>query len=281
MNKSVYATCWREAIGRPKGLKKSAREGLRNTILSILGNFTSPQDDNFLRCLYCHYVFDDQIDAFKKVMQVLKDKVVFVDTDTCVEMLRGEKPIDGRYFHLSFDDGFRNVFDNALPFLKELGVPAIVFVPTAFIGADWQTARNFCLETNGYEGVIEIATWEEILRAREDGFEIGSHTRQHARFSDISGTDQLVDEIAGSKADLEAKLQEECRYISWPYGTRSDADEISLVMTRETGYSACFGAFRGTIIPHQTDVYSIPRHHIEMQWPLSHIRYFSSGNMEN
>ena len=50
-----------------------------------------------------------------------------------IEILEGKRPIKLNLFHLSFDDGFNNVVTNAL--LREHGVPAAFFVPTAFISA--------------------------------------------------------------------------------------------------------------------------------------------------
>ncbi len=90
----------------------------------------------------------------------------------------------------------------------------------------------------------------------------------------------IKDEILGSKQEIERHLGLECKYISWPYGRLDDTDEESLEMVKNAGYHACFGAFRGTVVPENTDLFSIPRHHFEVQWPISHIEYFLRGNME-
>src|SRR3954451_9220905 len=39
-------------------------------------------------------------------------------------------------FAITFDDAYRSVCDEAAPVLERLGVPATVFVPTAWVGAD-------------------------------------------------------------------------------------------------------------------------------------------------
>ena len=71
----------------------------------------------------------------------------------------------------------------------------------------------------------------------------------------------------------------ECKYISWPYGRITDVDKASLGMMKNAGYQACFGAFRGSVIPKATDMFSIPRSHFEVHWPISHVKYFARGNM--
>jgi peptidoglycan/xylan/chitin deacetylase (PgdA/CDA1 family) len=249
--------------------------------LSAVAAMSRGCGDRFLRCVYCHYVFDDQRAAFERIIRSLQQIGHFVDTDTCVQMCQGTKPIDGRYFHLSFDDGFRNNFTNAVPILRDLGVHAAFYVPSAFVGADYATVREYCLESTRYRGVIEMMSWDDLQAMVEQGFEVGSHTRRHARFSMISGdAARMEDEIAGSKREIETKLGRPCKYIAWPYGRLVDADSASLEVAKRAGYAACFGAFRGTVRPGQTDLFRIPRHQFEPQWPLSHILYFARGNME-
>ncbi|SCX96711.1 polysaccharide deacetylase family protein [Desulfoluna spongiiphila] len=49
--------------------------------------------------------------------------------------LTGERPDGGRPFCvLTFDDGWIDFYENVYPFLARSGVPATVFLPTAFIG---------------------------------------------------------------------------------------------------------------------------------------------------
>ncbi len=275
-----YATRWREAAQLPVGVLPRVRRGARDLAISLQAMLAADRDDRFLRCLFCHYVFDDQREAFERILVALKALGSFVDTDTCVAMLNGERPITGRHFHLSFDDGFRNNCTNAAPLLRAHAIPAIFFVPSAVIGADAAGTAAYCSRIQ-YPATIELMGWEEVRSLADQGFAIGSHTRTHARFSDVSADPaKLEEEIAGSKRDLEARLGIECKYISWPYGKRTDADAPSLAMAKSAGYRACFGAYRGSIRPGVTDRFSIPRHHFEAEWPLSHIRYFARGNRE-
>ncbi|MFO0826605.1 MAG: polysaccharide deacetylase family protein [Phycisphaerales bacterium] len=280
MSELDYATSWRQAALRPVGAADRMRRFARDATLSVLAATRRSWEPRFLRGLYCHYVFDDQREAFERLLVSLRSAATFVDTDTCIDMLAGRKPVDGRYLHLSFDDGFRNNFTNALPVLRKHRVPAIFFVPSAVIGAD-RAAANAYSRRIEYRAAIETMTWDDLATMRDEGYEIGSHTRTHARFSEASADRATLEsEIAGSKRDLEARLGIECKYISWPYGKRSDADAVSLQMARDAGYRACFGAYRGTMTPGVTDLFSIPRHHFEVEWPMAHVKYFARGNME-
>jgi peptidoglycan/xylan/chitin deacetylase (PgdA/CDA1 family) len=197
-------------------------------------------------------------------------------------MMTGKMAIDGRYFHLSFDDGFRVVLHNAAPVLIDLGIPALVFVPTTLVGAPYETAQAFSVGTLGYSSVMEMMDWNDLRTLRSNGFEIGSHTRSHTRLSHDGLCESFLrGEIAGSKRDIEDRVGAECRYISWPYGRRDDVNDESIRLIQEAGYVACFGAFRGAVYPGQeTDPYRIPRHHFEVHWPTKHIEYFARGGME-
>jgi len=281
MTNYTYAHLVRQAAPLPAGIVGNFRAAARSALLHAFAIVNRSSADKFLRCLYCHYVFDDQIDQFEKIISRLKAQGHCVTTDACINMLKGEKHIDGKYFHLSFDDGFRNTFTNALPILEKHEVPAIFFVPSSLISAELDETAHYCLKTTKYRGVIETLKWNDLETMISLGYEVGSHTKTHARFSDISNHNALLeDEIVGSKHVLQSHLQCKCKYISWPYGTVSDSDEVSLAMAKLAGYEACFGAFRGTIFPGQTDIFKIPRHHFEAQWPVQHIEYFARGNME-
>jgi len=281
MIQNNYATQWQQAAPVPTGISAKTRSFLRSSYLSFDSFINKRHDDSYLRCLYCHYVFDNQKGDFEKLIVKLKELGQFISTDDCIEMLNGKKNIDKRYFHLSFDDGFRNNYTNAFPILKKYDIPAIFYVPSSLIEADWNSAENYCLKTTGYRSVIEMMRWKDLKELLLNGYDIGSHTKTHARFTEISSSQEwMEDEILGSKKELETKLNYECKYISWPFGRLTDADNKSLNMVKDAGYVACFGAYRGTVKPETTDVLSIPRHHFEVQWPISHVEYFARGNME-
>jgi peptidoglycan/xylan/chitin deacetylase (PgdA/CDA1 family) len=255
---------------------------VRRMALDALSRLPTSSEATFLRAVYCHYVFDDQKEAFRSIVTELQAMGTFVDTDTFLRMAIGSKPVDGRYFHLSFDDGFANLHTNAAPILAELSVPAIVFVPKKMVGADYETVRHYCLDVARYPAVIPTLTWEQLAEMQALGIQVGSHTRTHVRVAGLAGADpaRLRDEVVGSKDDIEEHLSTECRFFAWPFGRVDDIDAGVLQAVRDADYRGCFGAFRGTVFPGVTDPYLLPRHHFEAEWPRSHVRYFASGHKE-
>jgi len=280
----AYTKYWGDAVEMPENLRGRVRYAMRNVVLdalSILAPASKLREAKGIRCLFCHYVFDDQINDFERILIHLKKIGNFVDTSTALSMISGDKPIDGSYFHLSFDDGLKNNFTNAIPVLLRQQVPCLFFVPSALIGAEWEAARHYCLEVTRYRGVIELANWSDLHQAVGMGFEIGSHSHSHSRLSSISNNaTKLTQEISGSKYRIEDKLGVECSAIAWPFGTLNDIDSQCFDAIRKSGYRAAFGNFRASITPGETDLFAIPRHHFEPQWPLRHISYFAKGYWE-
>ena len=280
MEKMQYARRSNEFFWRERTFKGLSRSLARDYAIRVSGMFQRPSQKGFLRCLFLHNVFDDQLAGFERQLRTLQSIGTFVDTPTCLAMLNSEQPIDEPFFHLSMDDGYRNNFTNAFPILERLKIPAIVFVASDLIECGWEKSEEFCRNA-GCQGVIEMANWSDLRNFVSAGYEVGSHTRSHARFSDISTDNtQMSNEIGGSKAVIEDKLGISCDYISWPYGTPSDCDPASLRFVKEAGYKACFSAVRGQVIAGETSPFLIPRHQFEADWPISHLRFFARGGKE-
>jgi len=60
----------------------------------------------------------------------------FATLDEALGVMSGQKTSRKDLFVVNFDDGYRDVYRYAFPVLKAMGIPAIVYVPTGFIGTD-------------------------------------------------------------------------------------------------------------------------------------------------
>lgn len=248
----------------------------------MYSHFVRPSDTPVLRLLYCHSVFDHQRKQFEAIIRYLRSIGEFVSTDHVLDVLHGRATLLRNSFHLSFDDGMKNIVTNALPILRDCGVPAILFVPTTLVSTPPGTFTEIRRILVTTDVNAEIVTWDDLEKARAAGFDVGSHSRSHARLLHIQNSAAAIeDEVLGSKLDLESHLGSECRYISWPYGRLRDVDDSVLQIVQRAGYRACFGAFRGHIEPNATNAFRIPRHHIEPTWPLSHVKCFALGAWES
>lgn len=66
----------------------------------------------------------------------LKDHFRIVNLDEAVDIVHGRAAPPGTAVLLTFDDGYRDNFEEAFPVLRAHGVSATFFLPTAFIGTD-------------------------------------------------------------------------------------------------------------------------------------------------
>jgi peptidoglycan/xylan/chitin deacetylase (PgdA/CDA1 family) len=87
---------------------------------------------------------------------------------------------------VTFDDGFESVHEHAWPVLRELGIPATIFVNTAYL--DQQEPFPFDAWGNAYADQVPRTSYRPLTTAQctammESGLiEIGAHTHTHADF---------------------------------------------------------------------------------------------------
>jgi peptidoglycan/xylan/chitin deacetylase (PgdA/CDA1 family) len=127
----------------------------------------------------------------------------------------------GRRVAISFDDGTRSQMDHAVPVLTARGMSA-----TFFVTSDWV----------GSPGVM---TWSELRDVVSAGMSVQSHTRSHPFLSELN-EEQLVSELAGSKAVLDEELRQDTTQISLPGGDLPRRRLRHLL--RDCGYVAVAGS---------------------------------------
>jgi peptidoglycan/xylan/chitin deacetylase (PgdA/CDA1 family) len=141
----------------------------------------------------------------------------------------------GSTMAVTFDDAFRSVLTFGLPILRDLGVPASIFVPTGQIGGSLMRWPGIDKWSGGpHEGELVGCTWDDIAELAEAGWEIGSHTRTHPRLTSLSDH-EVRTELVDSKAECEERLGRPCRSLAYPYG---DHDERIVRAARRAGYVA-------------------------------------------
>jgi peptidoglycan/xylan/chitin deacetylase (PgdA/CDA1 family) len=135
---------------------------------------------------------------------------------------------------LTFDDGFRNVFQNAMAPLAAGGWRALQFLVPNFIGKlnEWDLR-----EGEAPECLMDVAEVREWLGA---GHSIGSHSLTHARLTRLTVRDAR-EEIFSSKKKLEDSFAVAIEHFCYPYG---DWNEAVRDLVIEAGYrTACTTQF--------------------------------------
>ncbi len=146
-----------------------------------------------------------------------------------------------RLVALTFDDGYRDFYENAFPVLKKYGLPSTVFVVSDLVGKEnvWDSAEGRARE--------KLLGWKEMSRLSKEGVTFGSHTRSHPFLSRLASA-EIEDEVAGSKSGLEERLQTPVESFCYPYG---DYDARIVKEVRKAGYKAAVTTQRGLV--HRND----------------------------
>lgn len=76
------------------------------------------------------------VSQFRSQLQSVRKYYRYISVRELLHSLKTEEPLPERAVLVTFDDGFRNNLTHAAPVLKELGIPAIFFVPTGYIGTN-------------------------------------------------------------------------------------------------------------------------------------------------
>ncbi|MCR4324997.1 MAG: polysaccharide deacetylase family protein [Candidatus Curtissbacteria bacterium] len=111
---------------------------------------------------------------------------------------------------ITFDDGYADVYENALPVLKAYKVPATIFV----LG-DREHPNRKELDNNE-----KLMTISQIKELHAKGWEVGFHTKTHSKLGDLSDH-ELKAEIIDGKRELENKLGFTMKYFAYPFGIYS------------------------------------------------------------
>ena len=263
--------------------KESITADIRNFARKILiGSLSATKkinhDNNWIRFPYYHHVFDDERKGFKRQLQYLKNFGDFISMDEACEMIQG-KSIKGRYFSISFDDGFFNCFSNMMSITDALNIPVIIYLPTDYIGLrindpdDRKKILNFYSEN---QKLIPFLDWDNCKTMLQHKVSFGSHTCSHANLSQI--TDEEIEiELRLSKKIIEDKLAVECKHFACPWG-RPGIDfhpARTSVIAKKTGYTSFATTARGRMTD-SDDLLMLKRDHLLSNWENFQLKYFFS-----
>lgn len=189
-----------------------------------------------IRFLFYHRISNDRDELaesparFREQMSFLAaEGYQVIDVVSASELLaRGECP--PRVIALSFDDGYRDVADNAMPTLERHGFRATVFVvPGAIDGR---------VTFSWYRRQPPLLLWDDIVALdRASPLRFEAHTLTHPNLTMLP-EDEARGEIVGSKSALESRLGRSVRAFCYPNGIFGSR-ERSMVRAASYTSSVC------------------------------------------
>jgi peptidoglycan/xylan/chitin deacetylase (PgdA/CDA1 family) len=141
---------------------------------------------------------------------------------------------------VTFDDGYLDNYENAVPSLLRHAVPAAFFVSTGMIGTD----RPFPHDVRRGAARPPAMSWDQLRTMRDRGFTIGSHTVTHIDCA-AEPESTVAAELDESRDDLARRLGVVTPCFAYPYGGRQHMTPARLELVKRAGYAACLSAYGG------------------------------------
>ena len=129
---------------------------------------------------------------------------------------------------VTFDDGYASVCRAAVPILVRYGIPATLFVTTAFVGTcepmpfdRWGTLNRHRVDAETWLP----AGWADIEQALSTGLiSIGSHSHRHLEGRECS-SERCAEEANRSRQELHTRLGcDQARTYAYPFGSSRHGD---------------------------------------------------------
>ena len=150
---------------------------------------------------------------------------------------------------ITFDDGLRNFYAQAMPILQAHRFTATMFVVSSFPEKSSIASRD-----------RRFMSWPEVREVESLGITIGSHTASHPKLRDLKPRD-VERELEDSKQTIEDRLGKAVSAFSYPYAF-PEQDTVFRRLLRECvakvgydcGVTTVLGSVRET-----SDRYFLPR----------------------
>jgi peptidoglycan/xylan/chitin deacetylase (PgdA/CDA1 family) len=124
---------------------------------------------------------------------------------------------------ITFDDGYVDLVETALPALLRHGFTATMFICSGLLGgiANWDDVPPW-----------PLMSADQVRELAAAGMEIGSHTLTHLRMAGAAA-DELKAEVSESKTSLGELIGAPIRGFAYPYGSMDKAAQDAV---RDAGY---------------------------------------------
>lgn len=260
------------------------REKLRDIALDFLYIFEKlKQNEKFLdkprvQLLYFHHIFKDEEQNFRELLKKLAKNHTFISHSEAIDRIISNR-IDKPYISFSSDDGFKNNL-KAAEILNEFGASCCFFInPDLIQETNFDVIKKHCTEKLDFPAT-EMLTWDEVIQLQKMGHEIGSHTLNHKKVTDMNG-DEMLEDFSKSKLILSEKCGE-INHFAYPYGRFFHFNKEAQDAVFKSGYQTCSSAERGCYI-NTNEVQNAKnilfrRDQVIAHWKWQHIFYFLINN---
>ena len=140
--------------------------------------------------------------------------------------------------HITFDDGYAENMDTAIPLLVERGLRCTYFVSLDYI----TSGRPFPHDVQAGHP-LPPNTLADLRQLADEGFEIGAHTRSHADLGQVDDMQTIFDEVVLSRRELQQFVGRPVPYFAFPYGRRHNLHPAAFRLARAFGMQGVCSAY--------------------------------------
>jgi peptidoglycan/xylan/chitin deacetylase (PgdA/CDA1 family) len=161
--------------------------------------------------------------TFRRQMKFLREGAEVVALSEGVARLSAGSP-PGDLVAITFDDGYRDVFTRAWPVLRDLGLPATLFLATAFLeGKAPAPIRTGAADAG--EPALPLE-WEHVNEMTASGLvEVGAHSHTHRDFDQLT-PEEARKECERSDAILGERVEREVESFAYPRAVVGNEDIV-------------------------------------------------------
>ena len=173
---------------------------------------------------------------FGKQMAFLKKQGIdFYTVSEMVGYFREHGSFQPNGLAITFDDGWRDNYEQAFPILRRHGIKATIFLVSSCVGevSDKAVAEG--------EDARAHLSRDEVVEMSEHGIEFGSHSVNHKLLHQLP-INEVKFEVEESKKQIESLVGKACQAFSYPAGFFSE--EIQQVV-KQAGYQVAFSTIYG------------------------------------
>ncbi len=192
---------------------------------------------------------------FEKQMKFLVEHYSIISVDQMVELLKEGKELPHHLVSITIDDGYEDTYTHAFRILKELSIPATIFLPVGFIENSTSERIKKRLPQN------DFLSWRQIKEMSLNGITFGSHTLDHISLTDISRW-EAQHQLISSKSMIEAEIGSPVTGFAYPYGTVRDFNPEIKQLVKDGGYSWAVSGLSG-VNTSKTDLFVLRRTKVE------------------